>query len=72
MAVNGKKAQRMERGTFYIAAALLFVLLMGSVITLSARTDLVSAERHLFSLVDYTSKQCDAYRMSIMPRRRAG
>ena len=66
MAVNGKKAQRMERGTFYIAAALLFVLLMGSVITLSARTDLVSAERHLFSLVDYTSKQCDAYRMSIM------
>ena len=66
MAVNGKKAQRMERGTFYIAAALLFVLLMGSVITLSARTDLVSAERHLFNLVDYTSKQCDAYRMSIM------
>ena len=66
MAVNGKKAQRMERGTFYIAVALLFVLLMGSVITLSARTDLVSAERHLFSLVDYTSKQCDAYRMSIM------
>ena len=66
MAVNGKKAQRMERGTFYIAAALLFVLLMGSVITLSARTDLVSAERHLFNLVDYTSKQCDAYRMSTM------
>ena len=66
MAVNGKKAQRMERGTFYIAAALLFVLLMGSVITLSARTDLVSAERQLFNLVDYTSKQCDAYRMSIM------
>ena len=66
MAVNGKKAQRMERGTFYIAAALLFVLLMGSVITLSARVDLVSAERQLFNLVDYTSKQCDAYRMSIM------
>ena len=66
MAVNGKKAQRMERGTFYIAVALLFVLLMGSVITLSARTDLVSAERHLFNLVDYTSKQCDAYRMSTM------
>ena len=66
MAVNGKKAQRMERGTFYIAAALLFVLLMGSVITLSARTDLVSAERQLFNLVDYTSKQCDAYRMSTM------
>ena len=66
MAVNGTKAQRMERGTFYIAAALLFVLLMGSVITLSARTDLVSAERHLFNLVDYTSKQCDAYRMSTM------
>ena len=66
MAVNGKKAQRMERGTFYIAAALLFVLLMGSVITLSARADLVSAERQLFNLVDYTSKQCDAYRMSIM------
>lgn len=66
MAVNGKKAQRMERGTFYIAAALLFVLLMGSVITLSARTDLVSAERQLFNLVDYTSKQCDAYRMFTM------
>ena len=66
MAVNGKKAQRMERGTFYIAAALLFVLLMGSVITLSARADLASAERQLFNLVDYTSKQCDAYRMSIM------
>lgn len=66
MAVNGKKAQRMERGTFYIAAALLFVLLMGSVITLSARVDLVSAERQLFNLVDYTNKQCDAYRMSIM------
>ena len=66
MAVNGKKAQRMERGTFYIAAALLFVLLMGSVITLSARVDLVSAERQLFNLVDYTSRQCDAYRMSIM------
>ena len=66
MAVNGKKAQRMERGTFYIAAALLFVLLMGSVITLSARVDLVSAERQLFNLVDYTSKQCDAYRMFTM------
>ena len=66
MAVNGKKARRKERGTLYIAAALLFVLLMGSVITLSVRADLVSAERHLFSLVDYTSKQCDAYRMSIM------
>ena len=66
MAVNGKKAQRMERGTFYIAAALLFVLLMGSVITLSARADLASGERQLFNLVDYTSKQCDAYRMSIM------
>ena len=66
MAVNGKKAQRMERGTFYIAAALLFVLLMGSVITLSARVDLVSAERQLFNLVDYTSKQCDAYRMYTM------
>ena len=66
MAVNGKKAQRMERGTLYLAAALLFVLLMGSVITLSARADLASAERQLFNLVDYTSKQCDAYRMSIM------
>ena len=66
MAVNGKKARRKERGTLYLAAALLFVLLMGSVITLSARTDLVSAERHLFNLVDYTSKQCDAYRMSTM------
>lgn len=66
MAVNGKKAQRMERGTFYIAAALLFVLLMGSVITLSARADLASGERQLFSLVDYTSKQCDAYRMFTM------
>lgn len=66
MAVNGKKARRKERGTLYIAAALLFVLLMGSVITLSARADLVSAERHLFNLVDYTSKQCDAYRMSTM------
>ena len=66
MAVNGKKAQRMERGTFYLAAALLFVLLMGSVITLSARADLASGERQLFNLVDYTSKQCDAYRMSIM------
>lgn len=66
MAVNGKKAQRMERGTFYIAAALLFVLLMGSVITLSARADLASGERQLFNLVDYTSKQCDAYRMFTM------
>ena len=66
MAVNGKKARRKERGTLYFAAALLFVLLMGSVITLSARTDLASAERQLFNLVDYTSKQCDAYRMSIM------
>ena len=66
MAVNGKKARRKERGTLYFAAALLFVLLMGSVITLSARVDLVSAERQLFNLVDYTSKQCDAYRMSIM------
>lgn len=66
MAVNGKKARRKERGTFYIAAALLFVLLMGSVITLSVREDLADGERHLFSLVDYTSKQCDAYRMSIM------
>ena len=66
MAVNGKKAQKKARGTLYIAAALLFVLLMGSVITLSVRTDLVSAERHLFNLVDYTSKQCDAYRMSTM------
>ena len=66
MAVNGKKAQRMDRGTLYLAAALLFVLLMGSVITLSARADLASAERQLFNLVDYTSKQCDAYRMSIM------
>ena len=66
MAVNGKKARRKERGTFYIAAALLFVLLMGSVIALSVREDLADGERHLFSLVDYTSKQCDAYRMSIM------
>ena len=66
MAVNGKKAQRMERGTFYIAAALLFVLLMGSVITLSVREDLASGERQLFSLVDYTSRLCDTYRMSIM------
>ena len=66
MAVNGKKARRKERGTFYFAAALLFVLLMGSVITLSVREDLADGERHLFSLVDYTSKQCDAYRMSIM------
>lgn len=52
MAVNGKKAQRMGRGTLYIAAALLFVLLMGSVITLSVREDLASGERQLFSLVD--------------------
>ena len=66
MAVNGKKARRKERGTLYFAAALLFVLLMGSVITLSVREDLADGERHLFSLVDYTSKQCDAYRMSIM------
>ena len=66
MAVNGKKARRKERGTFYIAAALLFVLLMGSVIALSVREDLADGERHLFSLVDYTSKQCDAYRMSTM------
>ena len=66
MAVNGKKAQRMERGTLYIAAALLFVLLMGSVITLSVREDLASGERQLFSLVDYTSRLCDAYRMSSM------
>ena len=66
MAVNGKKARRKERGTLYFAAALLFVLLMGSVITLSARVDLVSAERQLFNLVDYTSKQCDAYRMFTM------
>ena len=66
MAVNGKKAQRMERGTLYIAAALLFVLLMGSVITLSVRADLASGERQLFSLVDYTSRLCDAYRMSSM------
>lgn len=66
MAVNGKKAQRKARGTLYIAAALLFVLLMGSVITLSVREDLASGERQLFSLVDYTSRLCDAYRMSSM------
>ena len=66
MAVNGKKAQRMGRGTLYIAAALLFVLLMGGVITLSVREDLASGERQLFSLVDYTSRLCDAYRMSSM------
>ena len=35
-------------------------------ITLSARADLASGERQLFSLVDYTSKQCDAYRMFTM------
>ena len=34
MAVNGKKAQRMERGTLYIAAALLFVLLQNKPTTL--------------------------------------
>ena len=66
MAVNGKKARRKERGALYIAAALLFVLLMGSVITLSVREDLASGERQLFSLVDYTSRLCDAYRMSSM------
>ena len=66
MAVNGKKAQKKERGALYIAAALLFVLLMGSVIALSVRADLASGERQLFSLVDYTSRLCDAYRMSSM------
>ena len=66
MAVNGKKARRKERGALYFAAALLFVLLMGSVIALSVREDLASGERQLFSLVDYTSRLCDAYRMSSM------
>ena len=64
MAVNGKKARRKGRGVRYFAAALLFMLLMGSVIALSVRADLASGERQLFSLVDYTSRLCDAYRMS--------
>ena len=66
MAVNEKKAQKKERGAFYIAAALVFVLLMGGVITLSVRADLASGEGQLYSLVDYVSKRCDAYRMTSM------
>lgn len=66
MVVNGKKAQRKARGTLYIAAALLFVLLMDSVITLSVREDLASGEANLASLTGYVSKRCDAYRMTSM------
>ena len=64
--INEKKAQKKERGVFYIAAAAVFLLLMGGVIMLSVRADLASGEANLSSLTGYVSKRCDAYRMTSM------
>ncbi len=58
-----KKLWRPEGPSFPIAAALVFLIGVGSVLLLSIRSDLAGAEEHLSSVVSYASEQCTAYSM---------
>ena len=58
-----KKLWRPEGPSFPIAAILVFLLGVGSVLLLSIRSDLAEAEEHLLSVVSYASEQCTSYSM---------
>ena len=60
------KMKRRERAVFHAAAVTAFLLMMSTVILLSARADLDYGRNRLSSVVEYAAKRCGAYSLYSM------
>lgn len=58
------KLKRRERAVSHAAATAAFLLLMSTVILLSVRADLTTAQDRLSNAVEYASDRCDTYSLS--------